>query len=81
MAREWKSQTSGNVDSRTMDETLIEVYGCIAFDAMVTRLDSMRGRTWSKADFATDDGTGMDEVLIEIYRSVVPESEQRLRVG
>jgi hypothetical protein len=58
MAREWALGSKGSLNNRTMDETLIEVYGCVSLHNMLAGLDAGR------------DGNVMDETLIEVFGCV-----------
>jgi hypothetical protein len=57
MAREWGLGSTGSLNSGTMDETLIEVFGCVSLNAMIT-------------DAMERSGARMDEALIEVFGCV-----------
>lgn len=69
MAREWGFGALGSLNSGTMDETLIEVFGCVSLNGIITGIDTGRDKIWSAADNAAN-GSGMDETLIEIFGCV-----------
>jgi hypothetical protein len=60
MAREWELGTEGKTG--TMDETLIEVFGCVSLNAMIARLDMGKDLALYR--------NGMDETLIEVFGCV-----------
>lgn len=65
MSREW-TETGININNKTMEGMLIEVFGCMSLGNSVINLDASKESKRIESEFYLD-GNAMEGMLIEIF--------------
>ena len=66
MSREWILENEVNINNKTMEGMLIEVFGCMSLDNSVITLDASRDSKRIESGFYLD-GNTMEGMLIEVF--------------
>lgn len=69
MGREWTAETEININNKTMEGMLIEIFGCMSLGNSVINLDAGRDSKRIESGFYLDENT-MEGMLIEIFGCV-----------
>jgi hypothetical protein len=66
MSREWTVENDININNKTMEGMLIEVFGCMSLGSSVINLDAKKDSKRIESEFYLD-GNTMEGMLIEVF--------------
>ncbi len=66
MSREWTAENDININNKTMEGMLIEVFGCMSLGSSIINLEANKDSKRIESEFYLD-GNTMEGMLIEVF--------------